>query len=411
MILAILFTITIASAPPADGQTFQLLHTFTDGGDGSTPNTGLTIGPKGKLYGGTVAGGGGNGLIYDVAHSGSGWILNVLNPLEFRGSAVNTNTMVFGPDGNLYGASSLGGIDNCGEGGGCGVVFKLQPPPSACVSFTCYWKETVLYSFTGGSDGGTPGSPVIFDKVGNLYGTTIFGGIGSCDANAGCGVVYELSPSGSGWTETVLHEFNASDDGVTPGGKLVMDAAGNLYGVAGGGNSNNDGIIWELTPNHGVWTETVLHTFQTGTGTFPCGGLSADSSGNIYGITDTDGGGESSGVAFELSPPGTWTYNVLSRFPGDSIPCGPPAVDTAGNIYATSDQGGQYGNGSLFKVTFSNGTWTTTDLHDFQASDGIDSEGGVSLDASGNIYGTSSGGGGFSNICYQGCGTVWEYMP
>lgn len=405
--LAIFFTVTIVSAPTAHAQSFQILHTFSGAGDGAIPSGALALGAKGKLYGGNDEGGSGNGLIFNLTPSGSGWIFYVLNNLRAGGVQ---SSLVFGPVGALYGAASTGGMGGCDEGGGCGLVFKLQPPASFCKSFNCYWQETVLYRFTGGADGGNPSSPVIFDQAGNIYGTTTFGGTGSCNAGSGCGVVYELSPSGGGWSQTVLHEFNATSDGIEPSGNLALDKSGNLYGEAQGGDSDN-GVLWELTSNQGVWTETVLHRFEVGQGTFPCGGLSTDSSGNIYGVTDGDGGGDSSGVAFELSPPGTWTYNVLARFPGDSIPCGPANFDTAGNFYATTFQGGQYGYGSLFKFALSNGTWTATDLHDFQLSDGIDSEGGVTVDAGGNIFGTSSQGGSFFTVCDFGCGTAWEVSP
>jgi hypothetical protein len=255
----LILLILLATAIAAQAQTFQVLHTFT-GGDGVGPDAGLTMDRSGRLYG-TVNGGTGNfGSVFRMAESGSGWVLNPLHqfvPPLANGDGPDVKA-IFGPDGNLYSATAIGGDEQAdceNDGQGCGVVFKLQPPATACVSFLCPWTETVLYQFTGQPDGDSPGSEVIFDAAGNLYGTTGSGGTGDCsnggDPNYGCGTVYELSPSGSGWTEKVIYSFQGANDGYSPSGGLIFDATGNLYGVAEGG-SGSKGVVYELSPSNGV---------------------------------------------------------------------------------------------------------------------------------------------------------------
>jgi hypothetical protein len=166
LILLILLATAIAAQP----QTFRVLHTFT-GGDGVGPDAGLTMDRSGRLYG-TVNGGTGNfGSVFRMAESGSGWVLNPLHqfvPPLANGDGPDVKA-IFGPDGNLYSATAIGGDEQAdceNDGQGCGVVFKLQPPATACVSFLCPWTETVLYQFTGQPDGDSPGSEVIFDAAG-----------------------------------------------------------------------------------------------------------------------------------------------------------------------------------------------------------------------------------------------------
>lgn len=418
--LGVVVATTIVAVPEAQAQTFQVLHTFT-GGDGIGPDAGLTMDRAGRLYG-TVNGGTGNdGSVFRMAESGSGWVLTPLH--QFVRPLTNGNgpdaKVIFGPDGNLYSTTAIGGdeqADCVNDGQGCGLVFKLQPPATACVSFLCPWTETVLYRFTGQPDGDLPGE-VIFDAAGNLYGTTSSGGTGDCsnngDPNYGCGTVYELSPSGSGWTEKVIYSFQDGDDGQSPVGGLIFDAAGNLYGVAQGG-SGGKGVVYELSPSNGVWTEKTVHAFQGSDGDGPWGMLVADPSGNLYGLTST-GGAYNFGTVFELTKPGTWNFQLLYSFSGSTTgtyPQGGLARDNAGNLYGTTYSGGTYDYGVAFKLSFSNGNWIESALHDFTVSDGIDLTGQLLIDSSGNIYGTAQEGGDSSD-CYPslGCGTVWEISP
>lgn len=401
--------ILLVTAVAAQAQTFQVLHTFTGQGDGANPYAGLTVDRGGRLYGTT---GGGYGSIFKFALSGPGWVLNPLHDFSepVRNGDVVFSKVIIGPDGNLYGTTWQGGEGDCQEGGGCGTVFKLQPPPSSCKSFLCPWRETVLYRFSGGSDGANPNSEVVLDNAGNLYGTTVYGGNGQCN-NLGCGVVYELTPSNGGWTESVIHNFAAGTDGALPLAGLIFDQAGSLYGAAAAGGSAGAGIIYELTPSGGGWTETILHTFQGSDGSFPPATLIADQAGNFYGVT-ADGGSAGGGTVFELSPTGNWTFTLLYSFPSSSDPQASLVLDSSGNLYGTTYLGGVNKIGTVFKLSRSNGGWTETDLHVFGGvGDGAFPMSSLSFDANGNLYGTASDGGGFLGICDQGCGTVFEITP
>jgi uncharacterized repeat protein (TIGR03803 family) len=399
----------------AQAQSFQVIHSFTGGDDGATPAAGLTVAAAGKFYG-TASGAesGGSGLVFKLTSGGSGWVLAPLNHgLPSRGPETR---VVIGPNGNLFGASYLGGSGDCVGNGSCGLVYTLQPSPHACASFLCFWNQAVLYRFNNIPDAGVPGSSVVFDSAGNLYGTTEYGGTGDCsngiDPNYGCGTVYKLTPSGGGWTETVIYSFQGGNDGWTPWGGVIFDAAGNLYGTTWTGGSSSCGTIFELSPSDGGWTKTILHNFQCSDGGGAWGDLIADQSGNLYGAT-AGGGINNGGVVFELAHLGSWTYNLLYSFPNDSTPAGTLVLDGSGNLYGTTRAGGAYSSGTAYKLTPSNGSWTETDLHDFQSSDGVLPNGGLVFDSAGNLYGTAQTGGvGFDGPCYGiGCGTVWEITP
>jgi len=382
----------------ARAQTFTILHTFTASGDGQGPTASPILAGNGALYGvATFGGGGDGGGAFKLAPHGGGW---ALNPLFTHTGAIDSK-LVVGPDGNLYGTSGEGGIDNCGEGGGCGTVFMLQPPPSACASFSCPWRETVLYQFTNGSDGATPASEVVFDSAGNLYGVTLYGGDFNCNQFYGCGVVYKLTRSGSGWTESVIHTFVGGSDGYWPGGGLVFDTTGNLFGVTQQGGSGV-GVLYELSPSNGGWSETILHNFPPDGK--PFGTLARDPAGNLYGMSGLD--------IFELSQPGNWSYAVLYSFTHDDDPVGGLTLDRAGNLYGATIQAGEYGYGYVYKLAPSGGSWVLNDLHDFSQSDGTYANGLLTLDANGDVYGTSGGGGFFNNgSCYLGCGSAWKITP
>jgi uncharacterized repeat protein (TIGR03803 family) len=276
-------------------------------------------------------------------------------------------------------------------------------------------KETVLYTFTGGGDGNGPNSPLIFDNAGNLYGTTVTGG-----AN-GNGTVFELTPSGSGWMETVLYSFVDASDGIIPIGGLLLDEKGNLYGLTQQGGAAGYGTAFELSPHSGGgWTKTTIYAFAGGSdGSFPYGGLISDSKGNLYGFTLSGGTGPCQyygpgcGTVFELKRfSGSWKEIVHFSFPGGAggqIPQG-LTLDEAGNFFGTTSQGGSGGVGIVFKLNRSAGGWTETVLHTFSGGrDGSAPSSGVTLDRAGNLYGTTiegSGGG-----CQYGCGLVYELKP
>ena len=264
----------------------------------------------------------------------------------------------------------------------------------------------MLHTFTGGADGGNPVSEVVFDRAGNLYGTAPVGGSSNCPS--GCGVVYEMSPSPGGWTQTVIYNFTGGDDGFGPSGGLIFDQAGNLYGLASGG-PGGVGMIYKLTPSNGGWTKTILHNFQAATdGAGPEYTLTADASGNLYGIA-AGGGPQGGGTVYEYSASGAFT--VLHAF-GISYgepdtPSGTPTFDNAGNLYGTTAHGGYLFNdfGSVYELSPSGSGWTETDLYVFtEGINGLFPFCSVVLDAQGNLYGTASMGG-------AGNGTIWRITP
>jgi uncharacterized repeat protein (TIGR03803 family) len=345
--------------------------------------------------------------------------------------------VVFDKAGNLYGATTDGGANNCPGIAQCGTVFQLTPPAKKSDP----WTETVLYVFKGvnSNDGETPVGGVIFDQAGNLYGTTAYGGSGGCQlfgGRTGCGTIYELVPpqkKGDPWTEVVIYNFQSGNDGYFPWGDLTFDKQGSLYGATqfGGGKGTTCnsfyqfcGTVFKLSPpktKGGKWTEKVLHSFAGGKdGANPNGGLVLDSKGAIYGTTFYGGStncktdaGVGCGTAFELTPPvkrsGLWTekllYNFVNYQKDGACPNGSLVFDTHGGLYGTTYGGGSTENGVVFGLAKSGGRWTETIMRTLQSSDGWRSSAGVILDSLGNLYGTTSGGG------YAGGGIVFRLHP
>lgn len=405
--LALVFALA-AVTQSAQAQTFTLLHTFT-GPDGADPAGGLTMDRAGRLYGTTVYGGGSPdlGTVFQLSRKGTGWIFNHL--YTFDGNSTNDGARPFagltiGPDGSFYGTTYEEGGGCSLTNHGCGTVYNLRPPASACKTALCPWAETVIYRFAGGRDGAAPGyGNLVFDQAGNVYGTTSNGGVSG-------GTVFELTPSNGGWTESVLYVFRGGDDGAVPWGGLVLDKAGNLYGTTykGGGkgcSGGGCGTVFELTPSGSGWTETILYSFQGGSdGYAPSAGLVFDQSGNLYGATLFGGSGHG-GTVFELTPSnGTWIFNLLYSLSSSEGPYDSLVFDAAGNLYGTAAQ--DDGAGLVFELTPGSGGWTYTALHKFTGDyDGEAPLGSPLVDASGNVYGTALNGGADS------IGTVWEITP
>jgi uncharacterized repeat protein (TIGR03803 family) len=283
----------------------------------SNPTGSLIFDKSGNLYG-TVLNGGpsGHGAVIEFTPRGNGkWKLTTI--YNFAGYPNDGShpgaALVMDAAGNFYGTTEAGGSSssNCftenNQPSGCGAVFELQPLSGGG------WKETVLYSFAGGTaDGAIPSAPLIFDSAGNLYGTTLAGGIKNKDCRSnrqifGCGTVFELSPSAGGsWSEAMLHQFSNSDgDGALPQSGVIFDSLGNLYGTTTTGGTSAGGTVYELSPNSGGgWTESIVHSFAgyfEGDGADAYGGLILDSAGNLYGTT-VSGGATNSGTVFEITP-------------------------------------------------------------------------------------------------------------
>ena len=416
--LAIMFLLTVGATEAVQAQTYHVIHNFIGGVDGAEPTYGLTIDAAGNLYGTTFEGDAGTGTAYKLAYKSTGWGLTPLYVFTVTSNGVIPyDTLVFGRDGKLYGTTGFGGIGPCLAYGhsGCGTVFSLQIPVTLCHTAYCPWTERPLYKFSGGSDGSTPyGATLVFDSAGNLYGTTYGGGGGSC--TAGCGVVYKLTPSGGGWTQSVVYTFTGGADGASPWAGVTLDQAGNLYGTTSSGGAYGNGTVYELSPAGSGWTEKTIHSFQRlQDGGSPFSGLIFDGSGNLYGATQYGGSG-GGGTVFELTPSGgNWIYTTLYSFVGSGGglakgPVGNLVMDSAGNIYGSTAGDGAYRFGSVFKLTHGTGGWTYTSLHDFtNGLDGGSPRSNLVFDASGNLYGTAStGGSGNPASCVGSCGVVWQ---
>ncbi len=258
--------------------------------------------------------------------------------------------------GNIFGMTVDGGGYSCTGGGQCGTVFELSPNSSGG------WTKTTLHAFTGGLDGGRPGSSLMIDASGNLFGTTIIGGVTSSSCSAGCGVVFEMSPSSSGtWTFTALYSFDFTH-GSLPSGTLARDAAGNIYGTADEGARTEStcpfgcGVVFELSPTATGWKQSLVHSFSGPDGGNPVDGVVLDAKGNVFGTATIGGGGPCQsgyavgcGVVFEISPAsgGHWTYDRLYAFHGSdgNYPASNPLFESSGQIIGTTvEGGGGYGN-------------------------------------------------------------------
>ena len=380
-----------SAAPPAQAQTFTILHSFA-GPDGKSPYAGVTMDQTGNLYGTTFEGGNtggdcgsnGCGTVFELKPEGSGWILHPLYTFSGPDGANPTARVIIGPDGNLYGTTGSGGAADLG------TVFRLRPPAIACKTALCPWTETVLHSFQGGSDGELPQyGDLVFDQQGNIYGTAPYGGSPTPNCSSGCGVAYELTPSNGGWTESILYRFQGENDGGVPFAGLIFDTAGNLYGTTALGGTDF-GVVYMLSPSEGGWTESVIYTFPFDAD--PYGGLIFDQIGNLYGITN--GPTQDQTVVYELTPAGSgWTFNQLYSFYVGSF--AKLTMDPAGNLYGTLFAADL----EVFRLTPSNGQWTQTG---FTGGVGDFRYGSVILDASGNVYATASGAGSY------GVGAVFE---
>lgn len=405
-----------------NAQTFQVIHSFTGGTDGANPFSGLTMDSAGNLYGVTTAGGRGScvlvsqpgcGLAYKLTPSNGTWSFSALYgfPGEPNGAAPLA-PLTIGPNGNLFGTTVAGGTGPCAYLGDtdCGTVFEIPE--------TGLRTDKVLYRFSGGGDGGLPLISGVIFGGNNIYGTTEVGGDLSCNNPYGCGVVYQLTPTGK---ETVLHQFtDAGGDGAFPLSGLVADKAGHLFGVTAYGgipgscNGQGCGTIFEMVHSASGWTERILYSFTgTGDGENPNGGLILDQTGNLYGTT-WQGGAGTGGTVFELrrNASGNSSLRVLASFENAGFALDPLVMDSNGNIYGTTQNGGGDGSfGRVFELIANGNGWGYKELYDFTGTtDGGNPLGGLVLDSAGNLYGTAIYYG--SPTCAGlGCGVVFEVTP
>jgi uncharacterized repeat protein (TIGR03803 family) len=309
-----------------------------------------------------------------------------------------------GPSARLV-RDDQGNLYGVGGGGSANDGIVFELSPSG--------QETVLYTFNG-TDGSRPEGGLVRDSAGNLYGTTPEGG------SKGYGVVFRLTPAGD---YTVLHDFHGAPDGASPWGDLLLDAAGNLYGTtaAGGQGCSNPygasgcGTVFKITA---AGKESIVYRFAGAPdGSGPSAGLIADQDGNLYGTTE-DGGnlveGDTFGTVYRVTPDGQET--VLYRFNGESAgdgqnPRSTLVMDDEGNLYGTTLSGGPNSFGTVFEVS---PTGVESILHSFPASadDGINPFAGLVRDRNGNLYGTTNVGGAENTGCAgSGCGVVFQLAP
>lgn len=368
----------------ARAQTETVLHSFGgQAGDGLYPSAGLALDKSGNVYGTTNQGGAqglyGTGAVFEVTSGGAEEVLYSFN-YQIDGGSSNAG-LIFDKKGNLYGTTGGGGS------GGFGSVFEL----------TSQNTEKVLYSFRGGPDGGESSGNLVRDAKGNLYGTTYWGG------TQNYGVVFKLTSKG---VETPLHSFTGPPaDGYYPTAGLALDNEGNLYGTTPFGGANGYGTVFEVTSDG---SEKLLYSFGNypGDAIGPEGGLILHNKGTLYGTTSA-GGANNLGTVFELTPDGT--EKILYSFgshAGDGYDpeTGNLVFDKKGNLYGETVRGGATGCGTVFELT-RKGIEKVLYSFGAQLEDGCYPQGGVVLDAEGNVYGTTFEGGTW------GVGTVFKVVP
>ncbi len=370
LLMAILVALlALAGSPLLHAQTYTVLHRFK-GSDGSSPYGLLTLDSKSNLYGMTRDGGAhGSGTIFEL----SGTKEKVLYSFHDNPDGANPlRSLLRDSAGNLYGTTPLGGSS------GSGAVFKLDTTGS----------ETVLYNFSGGTDGDQPLTGLVRDTAGNLYGTTVLGG------GSNLGTVFKVDSTG---IETVLHSFGGAAHGEFPYAGLIRDGAGNLYGTTGGDGATSWGTVFKVDSSG---KETVLYSFKGGAdGGQPLSGLLRDAAGNLYGTTYL--GGNGNGTVFKVDKSGHETVLYAFAGGGDGAnPLGGLVEDKSGNLYGTTENGGSFSFGTIFKVA-PNGHKTV--LHSFGdiGKDGKYPETGLVRDSTGKLYGTTYLGGTGSGVVFQ----------
>ncbi len=376
-----LSAVWIVVARPALAQTETVLYCFgSQSGDGLGPVAGLVFDTAGNLYGTTIGGGvHSHGTVFELTAANAEQVLDSFGVEADADGSEPDAGLVFDTDGNLYGTTIFGGIS------GGGTVFEI----------TSAGTEDVLYSFQ--AHGFWPEAVLVMDKKRNLYSSTFAGGA------SGHGTVFRIDPKNK---EAVLYSFCSQldcTDGTNPTAGLVFDKKGYLYGTTSSGGAYSGGTVFK-TKGH---TEIVLYSFgsRSGDGSYPAAVLVLDKDGNIYGTTK-EGGAYGGGTVFEITSAGA--EKILYSFgsqSGDGLePVAGLVFDTAGNLYGTTFEGGVYGYGTVFELTFAG---TEKVLHSFTGppGDGHYPTAGLVFDRTGNLYGTTNGGGLYSE------GIVFEVTP
>ncbi|MGB8908477.1 MAG: choice-of-anchor tandem repeat GloVer-containing protein [Candidatus Cybelea sp.] len=416
----------LVSAEPLAGES--VLYAFTGAPNAAFPYSGLLAGKHNEFYG--VSNGGGtvgpsgllDGTVYEVSSTGQERVL-----YDFQGGNDGGGSeagLIADRAGNLFGATQVGGGSSACTNG-CGVVFEMQPNGSG---FT----ERVLHAFQGGSDGELPLASLLLGKHGVLYGTTSFGGGSGCSGPsgfAGCGTVFSLTPSGSGYTEKIVYSFQGGTDGATPRDQLVADSKGVLYGTTEFGGKTKSacdaspsgnttcGTVFKLTPSG---NETILYRFDGGKrdGSNPRSALLLASNGSLFGLTVFGGAATlGAGTAYELTPYGKrYSERVIHFFGQGSVDGARPydpeglTADSSGNLYGTTllSTVSPCGCGTVFELSPTASGYGEKLLHVFAAAgDGALPYGSVTLRKN-VIYGTTYEGGGYCYGSSYSCGVVYK---
>jgi len=370
IVLALGVVLLVSALPTAvaQAQKESVLYSFKDGPDGVYPATGVVADAAGNLYGSTLYGGAfGWGTVFKISKG----VETVLYGFTGKADGAYPGGLFIDSAGNIYGTTQAGGNSGCDHG--CGTVFRLSPTG----------QKTTLHRFTrSATDGWGPTSGLVQDAQGNFYGTTEYGG------TIGAGTVFKLDTAGK---ETVLYSFtggSGGSDGSGPNG-VILDSAGNLYGTTAYGGEKNFGTVFKLDT---AGKETVLYAFNGGTdGENPLSNPVRDATGNLYGTTNIGGAG-ASGTIFRVDPSGSESILYSFQKPGDGAYPGDLILD-AGNLYGNTEMGGRSGDGAVFE--FSLATSKEAIIYSFDGRDGQYPSGGLILGASGSIYGTTEKGGAY----------------
>lgn len=398
--LALCLTLAGTSAWAASKE--RVLYNFkgSPDGDGAFPAAAVAFDSSGNLYGTTYQGGAYTyGTVFQLSPSSGGqWSETVLHSFAYGADgAYPYDSLLVDASGNLYGTTALGGDGQCSVT--CGTVFEVSPGSGG-------WTENILLNFNG-TDGANPGYNLIVGRDGAFYGTT---GSGGAD---GGGTVFRLVKESDGtWSETVLYSFKRDGkDGFGPSSGLMFNRSGNLYGTTYYGGAYADGTVFELKrDSKGEWTEAVIHSFDGHDGVHPVAGLTMDTTGNLYAVCP-NGGPQHNGTVFKLThrPNDRWAFTILYDFPKHGYGWGPVGTliwDAKGNLYGVTAAGGntacEDGCGTVFKMSpRANGKWAYSVLYRFNGQDGELPEAGLIWDAKGNLYGTTFYG-------FDGKGVVFE---
>jgi len=332
-------------SPSGDTWVHTVLYNFTGGADGGEPYKGVTLDASGNLYGTAVTGGsggceGGCGVVYKLTNTNGTWTQSVVHAFTGEDGSGPGAGLTIGDDGDIYGMTPTGGAL------GLGTIFRLHQKKNGT------WTLEDIHTFTGGADGTAGSVGRLVFRGGHIYGTAVAGGA------YGEGTVYELTPARHGeWPFRTIYSFKGPPDGGFAYGGMVFDGLGNLYGTAYHGGANDFGCVFQLTPRqNGEWKESVLYSFKGGKdGESSIGNLVLDQSGNLYGTTSA-GGSPGFGVIFALTPASRhkWKESVVHTFQGS--PDGAFAyngmVDSGtGTFYGVTVHGGVDDEGAIFAFT------------------------------------------------------------